>query len=344
MAASLVSACSADTTADGGTDSDSDLGRAALVVAQGGLGDESYNDLANSGFERGLGATGIAGSAIESDDVVGQGEQVLRRAGDEGFGVVLDLEYSHAEVLPAVASEYPDAKWVLVNAEAAGDNVASLLFQEQQGSYLAGALAAIQTSHTSDPKINEDKVIGVIGGTQSVGIDKFIVGFIQGAKDTDPGVEVLTSYTNDFADPTKGQQQAQSMFDQGADIVYAVAGGSGAGVIQAAVDNDRYAIGVDANQDAVAEGNVLTSMLKKTDVGIETVLQNYADGEFPGGETLNLGLAEDGVGLTDFEFTAEAIGEETIAAIDGLRQQIIDGDITVWDVVTDGYPDYYSAN
>jgi basic membrane protein A len=340
----LLSACSTDAGTDEESSSDSGLGRAALVVAQGGLGDESYNDLANEGFERGLAATGIEGSPIESDDVVGQGEQVLRRAGDEGFGVVVDLEYSHAEVLPTVASEYPETDWVLVNAEGSGDNVASVLFQEQEGSYLAGALAAMQTTNTSDPRINAEKVIGVIGGTQSAGIDKFIVGFIQGAMDTDPDVKVLTSYTNDFADPTKGQQQAQSMFDQDADIVFAVTGGSGAGVIQAAVDNDHYAIGVDSNQDGVAEGSVLTSMLKKTDVAVESVLQGYADGEFPGGRTLNLGLAEDGVGLSDFEFTKDAIGQDTIDAVDALKQQIIDGDITVWNVVTDGYPDYYAGN
>lgn len=343
MAASLLlSACSTDTAADDANGSD--LGRAALVVAQGGLGDESYNDLANVGFQRGLTATGLEGSAIESDDVVGQGGQILRRAGDEGFGIVIDLEYSHSEVLPAVAADYPNTNWALVNAEAAGDNVASVLFQEQEGSYLAGALAALQTSHTSDPKINTEKVIGVIGGTQSAGIDKFVVGFIQGARDTDPEVTVLTSYTNDFADPTLGQQQAQSMYDQGADIVFAVTGGSGAGVIQAAVDNDRYAIGVDANQDGVAEGNVLTSMLKNTDVAVETLLQSYADGEFPGGQTVNLGLAEDGVGLTDFEFTADAIGQETIDEIAALEEQIIAGDITVWNVVTDGYPDYFSGS
>lgn len=339
----LLSACATEADPDVESTS-SEPGRAALVIAQGGLGDESYNDFANEGFERGLEGTGMEGSTIESDDVVGQGEQLLRRAGDEGFGIVIDLEYSHAEVLPAVATEYPDTYWVLVNAEAAGDNVASVMFQEHEGSYLAGALAAIHTSNASDPQINEDKVIGVIGGTPSVGIDKFIVGFIQGANDADPEVDVLVSYTNDFADPTTGQQQAQSMFDQGADIVFAVAGGTGAGIIQAAVDNDRYAIGVDANQDGVAEGNVLTTMLKRTDVAVETVLQNFADGEFPAGQTLNLGLAEDGVGLTEFEFTADAIGPETIAFVDDLRTQIIAGDITVWNVVTDGYPDFFSGS
>lgn len=219
-----------------------------------------------------------------------------------------------------------------------------MLFQEQEGSYLAGALAALQTSNTSDPKINADKVIGVIGGVQSAGIDKFLVGYIQGAKDTDPDVKVLTAYSNDFADPTKGQQLAQSMFDQGADIVYAVAGGTGAGVIQAAKDNNHYAIGVDADQDDVAPGFVLTTMLKRTDVAMETLLKAYKDGSFPGGQTLNLGLKENGVGLSDFKNTKAAIGQTILDKVEADKQKIIDGQIKVWDVVADGYPDYYPGN
>ncbi|THG33210.1 BMP family lipoprotein [Naasia lichenicola] len=341
----LLSACSGGTSSDAGSTSGTgdSLAPTALVVAQGGLGDESYNDYAYTGYQKGLKDNGLEGTPIESDDIVGQGEQVLRRAGDEGLGLVIDLEYSHAEILPKVAADYPDTDFALVNAEATGDNVVSVLFQEQEGSYLAGALAAIQTSNTSDPKINADKVIGVIGGAQSAGIDKFLVGYIQGARDTDPDVKVLTAYSNDFADPTKGQQLAQSMFDQGADIVYAVAGGTGAGVIQAAEDSNHYAIGVDANQDDVAPGFVLTTMLKRTDVAMETLLKDYKDGKFPGGETLNLGLAEDGVGLSDFANTKDAIGQETIDKIADLKQQIIDGDIEVWNVVEQGYPDYYSG-
>lgn len=339
----LVTGCSAQTNGND-SGSDSEVGRAALVIAQGGLGDESYNDLALKGFNSGLKTNGMEGTSIESDDVVGQGEQVLRRAGDGGLGLVIDLEASHAEVLPRVAADYPDTDWVQLNAVAEGDNVASVVFQEQEGSYLAGALAAIHTTNTSDPKINPEKVIGVIGGTQAAGIDKFLVGFAQGARDVDPDVKVLVAYSNDFGDPTKGQQLAQSMFDQGADIVYAVAGGTGAGVIQAAKDANHYAVGVDTNQDGMAPGNVLTSMLKKTDVAMETVLADYAAGKFPAGKTINLGLKQDGVGLTDFEFTRDAIGEDTIARIDELKERIISGDIVVWNAIDSGNPDWFGKS
>lgn len=314
------------------------------MIAQGGLGDQSYNDLANRGFESALAETGMSGTTIESDDVVGQGEQLLRRAGQTGINLVVDLEFSHNEVIGKVAQDFPDSSWVIFNAESEGDNVASVLFQEQEGSYLAGALAAMQTTNTDNPKINADKVIGVIGGTAGVGIDKFLVGFMQGAKDVDPEVEVLTAYSNDFADPAKGQQLAQSMFERGADIVYSVAGGTGAGVIQAAEEANHYAIGVDDNQDDAAPGFVLTSVLKRTDLAVESILNDYAAGDFPAGETVTFGLKEDAVGLTDFEHTKDAIKPETLTKVDELRQSIIDGKTKVWNVVTDGYPDFYQGN
>ncbi|WP_121072729.1 BMP family lipoprotein [Leucobacter aridicollis] len=342
VAATLI-ALTACAPSNGGPATGGGGDKVALVVAQGGLGDQSYNDLANEGFKRAVADTGLTPSTIESDDIVGQGEQLLRRAGQAGINLVVDLEFSHNEMIGKVAADFPESDWVIFNAESAGDNVASVLFQEQEGSYLAGALAAMQTTNTSDPKINADKKLGVIGGASSVGIDKFLVGFIEGAKAVDPEVEVLTAYSNDFADPAKGQQLAQAMFEQGADIVYAVAGGTGAGVIQAAQDANHYAIGVDDNQDGQAPGFVLTSVLKRADLAVESVVSDYAKGSFPGGKTITFGLKEDAVGLTDFEFTKDAIAPEAIAKVEELKAGIIAGDIQVWNVVTDGYPDYFQG-
>lgn len=336
----LAAACS---DSDSGGGKGDGQGKVALVVAQGGLGDESYNDLANKGFKDGLKSTGLSGSPIESQDVVGQGEQILRRAASSKYGLVVDLEFSHGELLGQVAKEYPDTKFAIVNTETKGDNVASVLFQEQEGSYLAGALSAMMTTQTDNPKINPQKTIGVIGGTKSVGIDKFIAGYIQGAKDVDKDVNVLVSYSENFGDPAKGKQLADSMYQQGADIVYTIAGGTGAGVIQAAKATNHYAIGVDTDQDGLAPGYVLTSVVKHTDLAVRTLMEQYSKDQYSGGQTMTLGLKEDGVGLTEFTHTKKDIPADALSKVDELRQKIISGEVKVWNVVSQGYPDWFKG-
>jgi basic membrane protein A len=314
---------------------------AALIIAQGGLGDQSYNDSAYAGFKKAVAAAKIDGKPVESKDVVAQAADILRRASDAGFGLVVDLEYSHGEALATVAKDYPDAKYVILNQVQPGANVASVLFQEQEGSYLAGALAALVTTDTSIKGINDKPIIGVIGGTKSVGIDKFIVGYIQGAHDVNPNVEVKVAYSNNFGDPTIGLQMAKAMYDEGADIVYQVAGGTGIGVIQAAKETGHYAIGVDTDQDGIAQGSVLTSMLKHTDVAVETVVADYAADKFPGGKTVTLGLKENGVGLSEMKYTKDRIPAATLAKVDALKAKVLSGDIKVWNAVDQGYPDFF---
>ena len=333
---------SGDTTAT--TAAAEELAPVGLVIAQGGLGDEAYNDLAYAGLQRGADALGVEGRPVESDDIVAEGEQVLRRAGDAGFGLIIDLEFAHNESFPVIAADYPDSMWSFVNLPITGPNIRSIVFKEHEGSFLAGALAALMTSTTDNDKINPEKVIGVIGGFESEGIDKFLSGYIEGANHVDPDVEVLVSYTNDFGDPTTGRDAAQAMYDEGADIVFHVAGGAGLGVFEAAKANNRYAIGVDTDQDGLEPGFILTSMVKRIDLGVEQVMTEYANGTFEGGTVLELGLAEDGVGLTDFSQTRDAIPADFLDTIDELRQQIIDGEITVWDVISQGYPEWLGGS
>ena len=313
----------------------------ALIIAQGGLGDQSYNDLAYAGFKRAIAETKLEGKPVESKDVVAQAADILRRASDAGFGLVVDLEYSHGDALQAVAKDYAGTDYVILNQVKSGANVASVLFQEQEGSYLAGALATLVATDTSIKGVNGKPIIGVIGGTKSVGIDKFIVGYIQGAREVNPKVEVKVAYSNNFGDPAIGLQMAKAMYDSGANVVYQVAGGTGLGVIQAAKETGHFAIGVDTDQDGVAPGAVLTSMIKRTDVAVETVVKDYAAGKFPGGKTVTLGLAEDGVGLSPMKYTHDIVPAATLAKVEDLKKKILSGEIKVWNAVDQGYPDYF---
>jgi len=314
---------------------------AALVIAQGGLGDESYNDLAHEGFVTATDAAGVEGRVLESRDVVAQGEQILRRAAESDFGLVIDLEYAHGEVMEAVAPDYPETEFVILNQVRAGDNVTSVLFSEHEGSYLAGALAAMVTTNTDIPGINPEANIGVIGGTRSVGIDKFLVGFAQGAMDVNPDIEVQVAYANTFGDPATGQQMAEAMFENGADIVYQVAGGTGLGVIQAAEAAGHYAIGVDTAQDGLAPGHVLTSMVKRVDVAVADVVGAHGDGSLEGGQVRNYSLADGGVGLSEMIHTSDLIPAEYLDRIAEMQAGIIAGDIVVVNVIEDGYPDFF---
>lgn len=313
----------------------------ALIIAQGGLGDGSWNDTAHAGFQAGLAATGLEGRPIESNDVVAQGEEMMRRTAEAGFGLVIDLEYAHGEAMEALAPDYPDTGWVIFNQTRAGENIASVVFAEHEGSYLAGALAAQVTTDTSIPGINSEPILGVVAAVKSPGIDKFVVGFIQGAEAVNPDIEVNVVYAESFGDPAKGQQMAQAMFDEGADIVYHIAGGTGLGVIEAAKASGHYAIGVDTDQDGLAPGNVLTSMVKRVDLATQTLIEQYAAGAFPGGQVIDMGLAKEGVGLSPMTHTKDLIPAAYLDRVEELKQQIVSGEVEVWDVSTQGYPDFF---
>lgn len=313
----------------------------ALIIAQGGLGDQSYNDLAYSGFKKALAEDKLEGKTVELKDVVAQAADILRRASDAGFGLIVDLEYSHGDALKTVAKDYPGTDYVILNQVQPGANVVSVLFQEQEGSYLAGALATMVATDSKIKGMSGKPVIGVIGGTKSVGIDKFIIGYIQGARAVAPNAEVKVAYSNNFGDPAVGLQMAKAMFDAGANVVYQVAGGTGLGVIKAAKEAGKFAIGVDTDQDGIAPGSVLTSMVKRADVAVETVMKDYADMKFPGGQTVTLGLAQDGVGLSPMTHTRDMIPASILDKVEDMKKKILAGEIKVWNVVDQGYPDFF---
>jgi len=306
--------------------------RVAMITAQGGLGDRSYNDSGYLGLTRAEEELGIEVQVIESQDPVAEGEQLLRTAAENGFDLVITLEYTHFDPLARVAPDYPDTIFAIVGIVVEGDNVVSVLFKEHEASFLAGALAALVTTMEGNDQVNPEAVIGAIGGTQSPGIDKFIVGYAEGAEYINPDVEVLTAYANGFGDPANGQELALAMYDQGADIIFQIAGGTGEGVFQAAEDTNHYAIGVDADQDYIKPGFILTSMIKRVDTAVYDLCSRLVAGTLEPGGIVEYGLAEEGVGLSPMEYTIDDIPAEFLDTIAELQQMIIDGEIEVTDV------------
>ena len=311
--------------------------KVAMVIAQGGLGDKSYNDLANTGLKRAERKFDFKGQRIQSADIVSQGEAILRQACQARFDLVVDLEFSTADALQKVAADCPRTQWTFLNLPLKKSNITGIVFAEHQGSYLAGALAAMVTRNTRIPGINAKRVLGVIGGTKSTGIDKFLVGFVQGARAVDPKVKVLIKYSNNFGDPAKGKQITEAMFDQGADIVYQVAGGTGLGVIQAAKQQHHYAIGVDTDQSRLAPKNVLTSMVKRTDLAVYRSVQMLSTGKL-GNRVVNLDLKAGGVGLGKIR---AGVPKQYIARVNAMKRRIITRKIKVWNVITQGYPRWF---
>ncbi|MGL4384951.1 MAG: BMP family lipoprotein, partial [Fusobacteriaceae bacterium] len=201
-------------------------------------------------------------------------------------------------------------------------NVKDLIFKEHEGSFLVGVAAAM---------VSKTGVVGFVGGGDFPLIQKFQRGFEQGAKYYNPKIKVLTVYLNGenpFNDPVKAKEITISEFKQGADVVYHAAGGSGIGVITAAKENNKLAIGVDSNQDDIAQGFVLTSMIKNVDVAVYNTVKDLSKGKFVAGETV-FGIKEGGVGTSDFKFTKNKIGDTNLKKLEEIRQKIISGKIIV---------------
>lgn len=312
---------------------DEDLPRVALIIAQGGLGDRSYNDLAFAGLTLAGAQLGVEVVPIESPNPAGEGEQLLRTAAEAGFDLVITLEFAHLDPLPRVAPDYPDTTFAIVNTIVEGDNVVSIMFDEHTGSYLAGMLAAFVTSDEDLERTNPDAaVIGAIGGVQSSGIDVFLYGYLQGACAVNPDVSMLLAYAGGFGDPNTGRELALAMNEQGADVVFQVAGGTGEGVIAAARDEGFFAIGVDSDQDYLAPGAVLTSMLKRVDIAVFDVIRQAVEGVLEGGTVQQYGLEENGVGLSEMTYTRHLISSAYMDAIEEAREAILAGEIDVIDI------------
>jgi basic membrane protein A len=293
--------------------------KVGIVYDKGGLGDKSFNDSAARGIERAKAELGIEVVQIESKDVRDY-ESNLREVADKGCDLVIAVGINMQKACDTVAKEFTDTKFAIVDAVVEQPNTRSLLFKEEEGSYLVGYLAGLMT------KTNK---IGFVGGQEIPLIKKFEYGYLAGATAANPSVVVLPSkYTGDWDNIDTGKANASVLYGSGADIVYHAAGRAGLGVIREAAQRKKYAIGVDSDQDGVEPGYVLTSMIKRVDNAVFQTISDLANDNFTSG-AVTYDLAAGGVGYSDLTHTREAIGEENVAKLEAVKQHIIDGAIKV---------------
>src|SRR5262244_2495913 len=299
----------------------------AIVFDMGGKFDKSFNEAAYTGAERFKKETGIAYREFEVTNEA-QREQALRTMARRGSPIVVGIGFGQATGMDKVAREFPTLKFAIVDAVVDLPNVQSIVFKEHEGSFLVG-MAAAMASKTGN--------IGFVGGMDIPLIRRFAVGYVEGAKYVNPKIEVYQNMTGTtpaaWNDPTRGGELARSQFDRGADVVYAAAGGTGLGVLQAAKDKGRLAIGVDSNQDHIHPGSILTSMVKRVDLAVYDAFKTAKDGTWKAG-VRNLGVAEGGVGYSLDQYNRSLITPEMERRLAQARADIAAGKTKVTDYMS----------
>ncbi|UOA26096.1 BMP family ABC transporter substrate-binding protein [Pseudosulfitobacter sp. DSM 107133] len=294
----------------------------ALIFDLGGKFDKSFNEAAFNGATRWAEETGGTFAEIEMQSEA-QREQALRRFAESGANPIITMGFAMADPLATVAPDYPDTKFAVIDVSWLDiPNVRQVSFAEHEGSYLVGIMAAMAS---------KTGTVGFVGGMDVPLIRHFGCGYAQGVKSVNPDATVIANMTGTtpaaWNDPVKGSEITKAQISQGADVVFAAAGGTGVGVLQTAADENILSIGVDSNQNHLHPGQVLTSMLKRVDVAVYNAMKAGTDLET--GKVVTLGLAEDGVGVAIDENNEALVTDEMKAAVAEARQKIIDGEIKV---------------
>ena len=300
----------------------------AVIFDIGGKFDGSFNEASFRGAERFKEETGIEYREFEIQSDA-QREQALRRFAQQGNNPIVVAGFAYGSAMEAVAAEFPDTNFAIVDMVVDLPNVRSVVFNEHEGSYLVGMMAAMKS---------ESGTVGFVGGMDIPLIRKFACGYVQGVKAVNADATVIQNMTGTtgaaWNDPVKGGELTRSQVDQGADVVYHAAGGTGRGVLQAAADAGILGIGVDSNQNGMQPGKVLTSMLKRVDVAVYNAMMDAKNDAFTPGFSV-LGVAQDGVGYAMDDNNKDLVSSDMVDAVEAAKAKIIAGEISVHDYTSD---------
>jgi basic membrane protein A and related proteins len=314
-------------TAAQATDEPEETLRVGLVTDIGGLNDRSFNFLASQGLKQAEEELGVEGRILESKS---DADYIPNLSGlaEEGYDLVIGVGFLITEAVDRAATEFPDTNFAIVDVPIEAlpskpDNVRGLIFKEQEGGYLAGYLAGLVQS--SDlPRLNDELVVSSVGGQKIPPVDRYIAGFMAGAKAANPDVTTLNAYSQDFVDQAKCKEIALDQIAQGSDVVIQVAGGCGLGALDAAADRSVWGIGADADQSFLGD-HILASALKRVDVSVFSTIEAVQNGEFRGGANSVFEVKNDGIGIGGLN---EAIPPEIVEQVNAVREQIVSGELT----------------
>ena len=290
-----------------------------MVADTGGINDESFNQSAWEGLQQAQKDLGVEIKVIESkqaSEYVSNIDSLV----DEGMDLVIGVGFTMKDAIQEEAKNYPDQQFAIIDEtyDSIPKNVTPILFKENEATFLTGLIAGRMT------KTNQ---VGFIGGMENPIIGRFEYGFKYGVKTANSAADVKTQYAGTFSDAAKGKSIANQMYGNNMDIILSAAGATGLGAIESAKENNKYAIGVDKDQSSLAPNNVLTSALKKVNVGVYDVVKELVNGNLQGGQAKVYGLKEDGVGIP--ESTKNLVPQKVLDYVNEMKEKVKNGDIKV---------------
>ena len=303
----------------------------AVIFGLGGLGDQSYNDLAYEGIERAKKELGIEYDYAEPKEITDY-ETIARDMSDSGeYDMIIGIGFDPLDAFTTVAPDYPDQKFALVDSILLEDNVVSYACREQEGAFLVGALAAYMKQDAGAFNLENNHKYGFVGALENETINRFAAGYQAGIKYVDKDADVAIQYVggdNPFGDTTTAKEIATTQKTKGYDIIFHAAGGSGLGVFAAAKENDFIAIGANSNQNIIDPDHIVASMLKRVDVAVFDIVNGVLEDSLTLGKETALGLADNGIDYT-LEGSNIKVSEEIVKELETLKEQIISGEIEV---------------
>lgn len=289
----------------------------AMITDVAGVNDQSFNQSAWEGLQRAEKELGIEVKYLESKQDSDYATNIETLV-DEDVDLILGVGMKLADAIKEGSELYPDQNFVLVDEEIDASNIKNILFKAEESAYLAGLIAG-KTTKTNN--------VGFIGGMELPVIDTFKYGYMAGVKAANPEAKVQAQYANSFTDQAKGKAIANQMYSNGADIVFTCGGDVGTGAIEAAKENNKFAIGVDRDQSDLAPENVLTSAIKRVDAGVFETVKSYVNGTFEGGTTTTYGLEENAVGVPDT--TKNLVSQDILDLVEETITKLKNKEITV---------------